>query len=105
MTSARARGRLVQPRPVRVITGRGERSGGLGPRTDGRSRDERRGRDDAPDAPAFAIRETTTGSGTQRVLKVNGKALRIRDTLVLEDPSGRELLKIQERKLRIRDTR
>ncbi|MCB1013437.1 MAG: LURP-one-related family protein, partial [Microthrixaceae bacterium] len=33
-----------------------------------------------------------------------GKALRIRDTLVLEDPSGRELLKIQERKLRIRDT-
>lgn len=43
-------------------------------------------------------------AGGQRVLKVNGKALRVRETLVLEDPSGRELLKIQERKLRIRDT-
>ena len=43
-------------------------------------------------------------AGGQRVLKVNGKALRVRETLVLEDPSGRELLKIQERKLRVRDT-
>jgi uncharacterized protein YxjI len=40
----------------------------------------------------------------ERVLKVDGKALRVRDTLVLEDPSGRELLKIQERMLRARDT-
>ena len=39
-----------------------------------------------------------------RAFKVNGKALRIRETLVIEDPSGRELLKIQERKLSIRDT-
>ncbi len=39
-----------------------------------------------------------------RVFKVNGKALRVRETLVLEDPSGRELMKIQERKLRVRDT-
>jgi uncharacterized protein YxjI len=39
----------------------------------------------------------------QRVLKVNGKALRVRETLVIEDPSGRELLKIQERMLSIRD--
>ena len=43
-------------------------------------------------------------TGGQRVLKVNGKAVRVRETLVLEDPSGRELLKIQERKLRVRDT-
>jgi len=43
-------------------------------------------------------------AGGARVFKVNGKALRVRQTLVLEDPSGRELLKIQERKLRIRDT-
>ncbi len=43
-------------------------------------------------------------AGGQRVLKVNGKAVRVRETLVLEDPSGRELLKIQERKLRVRDT-
>jgi uncharacterized protein YxjI len=40
----------------------------------------------------------------ERAFKVNGKALRVRETLVLEDPSGRELMKIQERKLRIRDT-
>jgi uncharacterized protein YxjI len=38
------------------------------------------------------------------VFKVNGKALRVRQTLVFEDTDGNELLKIQERKLRIRDT-
>ncbi|MGH8835409.1 MAG: LURP-one-related/scramblase family protein [Actinomycetes bacterium] len=38
-----------------------------------------------------------------RAFKVDGKAMRIRDTLVLEDASGRELLKIQERKLSVRD--
>ncbi|WP_395657170.1 LURP-one-related/scramblase family protein [Nocardioides sp.] len=43
-------------------------------------------------------------TGGQRVLKVNGKALRVRETLIIEDPSGRELYKIQERKLRVRDT-
>jgi uncharacterized protein YxjI len=35
---------------------------------------------------------------------VNGKALRIRDTLVLESPAGEELYTIQEKKLRVRDT-
>ena len=40
----------------------------------------------------------------ERAFKVNGKALRIRKTLLIEDPSGRELMKIQERKLSIRDT-
>jgi uncharacterized protein YxjI len=44
-----------------------------------------------------------TGRG-ERAFKVDGKALRVRDTLVLEDPSGRALYKIQERKVRIRDT-
>ncbi|WP_240691933.1 LURP-one-related family protein [Arthrobacter sp. CAU 1506] len=39
----------------------------------------------------------------QRVFKVNGKAVRIRDTFVLEDTSGNELASIQERKLSIRD--
>lgn len=40
----------------------------------------------------------------QRAFKVDGKALRIRDTLVLEDASsGAELYKIQEKKLTIRD--
>jgi len=40
----------------------------------------------------------------QRVYKVNGKAMRVRDTLILEDPDGHELFKIQEKKLHIRDT-
>jgi uncharacterized protein YxjI len=38
-----------------------------------------------------------------RVFKVNGKALRIRQTLAFEDVHGNELLKIQERKLSVRD--
>jgi uncharacterized protein YxjI len=36
--------------------------------------------------------------------KVNGKALRIRKTFVLESPSGEELFRLRERKLAIRDT-
>lgn len=40
----------------------------------------------------------------RRVFKVNGKALRIRQTLHFEDAQGNLLLKIQERKLRLRDT-
>jgi uncharacterized protein YxjI len=39
-----------------------------------------------------------------RVFKVDGKALRVRDTLVLEDTSGAELFTVQEKKLHIRDT-
>src|SRR4051794_1030244 len=38
-----------------------------------------------------------------RAYKVNGKALRVRKTFVLEDTSGGEVAKIQERKLSIRD--
>jgi uncharacterized protein YxjI len=45
--------------------------------------------------------ETAEGD---RVIKVNGKALRLRQTLILEDRSGRELCKVQERKLSVRDT-
>jgi uncharacterized protein YxjI len=41
--------------------------------------------------------------GGERALKVNGKALRIRDTLVLETPGGDELFTIQEKKLSVRD--
>ena len=40
----------------------------------------------------------------QRAYKVDGKALRIRQTLVLEDANGTEQCRIQERMLRIRDT-
>jgi uncharacterized protein YxjI len=40
----------------------------------------------------------------RHAFKVNGKALRVRSTFILQDPSGDELLKIQEKKLRVRDT-
>jgi uncharacterized protein YxjI len=40
----------------------------------------------------------------QRVYKVDGKALRVRKTLVFEDMQGNELCKIQERMVRVRDT-
>ncbi len=40
----------------------------------------------------------------RRAYKVNGKALRIRQTLNFEDAHGNTMLRIQERKLRVRDT-
>jgi uncharacterized protein YxjI len=40
----------------------------------------------------------------ERVYKVDGKALRIRQTLIFENPQGQELAKIQEQMLRVRDT-
>ena len=40
----------------------------------------------------------------RRAFKVDGKALRIRQTLDFEDAHGNKLLRIQERKLRIRET-
>jgi uncharacterized protein YxjI len=40
----------------------------------------------------------------ERVYKVDGKALRIRETLLFEDRDGRELYRIQERMLRVRDS-
>src|SRR3954466_10887121 len=39
----------------------------------------------------------------QRAFPVDGKALRIRKTFVLEDASGNEVAKLQERKLSVRD--
>jgi uncharacterized protein YxjI len=40
----------------------------------------------------------------RRVYKVDGKALRVRETLNFEDDRGSTLLRIQERMLRVRDT-
>ena len=40
----------------------------------------------------------------QKVFKVDGKALRVRQTLVFEDAHGTELCKIQERMLRVKDS-
>ncbi|MFL5928682.1 MAG: LURP-one-related/scramblase family protein [Gaiellaceae bacterium] len=44
--------------------------------------------------------ETDAG---QRAFKVDGKALRLRRTLVLETPEGHEVFTIQEKKLSLRD--
>jgi uncharacterized protein YxjI len=40
----------------------------------------------------------------QKVYKVDGKALRVRQTLIFEDAHGTELCKIQERMLRVKDS-
>jgi uncharacterized protein YxjI len=40
----------------------------------------------------------------QKVYKVDGKALRVRQTLIFEDARGNELCKIQERMLRVKDS-
>jgi len=39
----------------------------------------------------------------RRAFRVDGKALRVRQTFVLEDAHGKEVAKIQERKLSVRD--
>jgi uncharacterized protein YxjI len=43
------------------------------------------------------------GAG-QRVFRGDGKALRVRQTLIFEDARGQALCKIQERMLRVKDT-
>ena len=40
----------------------------------------------------------------ERVYKLDGKALRVRKTILFEDMDGHELCKIQERMLRVRDS-
>lgn len=40
----------------------------------------------------------------ERAFHIDGKALRVRQTLIFEDPHGHELCKIQERMLRVKDT-
>ncbi len=40
----------------------------------------------------------------QRVYKIDGKALRVRQTLVFEDAHGHELCRIQERMVRVKDS-
>lgn len=40
----------------------------------------------------------------QKAFKVDGKVLRVRDTLLFRDMQGNELCKIQERMVRVKDT-
>jgi uncharacterized protein YxjI len=65
-----------------------------------------------PDGPKFIMREKLLAIGDDfwieddeghKVFKVNGKALRARQTFILEDTNGNEVSKIQEKKLSVRD--
>ena len=40
----------------------------------------------------------------EHAFKVDGKALRLRDTLILQDSSGRKLFKVQKKAVRVRET-
>ena len=40
----------------------------------------------------------------EHVFRLDGKALRVRKTIVFEDIDGRELCRIQERMLRVKDS-
>jgi len=68
---------------------------------------------DAPPASTYQMRQRMFAIGDdfwiensagQRVFKVDGKALRLRKTLILEDAAGVERYKIQEKLVHIRDT-
>jgi uncharacterized protein YxjI len=71
-----------------------------------------RRKDEGPTGRRYTMREQLISIGDdywieddtgQRAFKVDGKALRVRDTWVLEDAGGHEVAKIRERKVSIRD--
>jgi uncharacterized protein YxjI len=74
-------------------------------------RQARRGQ--APEFKRYQMREKLVAFGDdfyiedeqgQKAFKVDGKALRVRDTLIFRDMQGNELCRIQERKVRVKDT-
>ena len=71
-----------------------------------------RNRNDVPAGRRFQMHEKLVSIGDdawiedeqgEKVYKVDGKALRARDTYKLEDRGGNEVAKIQEKKLSVRD--
>ena len=81
------------------------------PRKRAAERRERRGK--GPSYTRYRMREKLVSIGYdywiendqgQKTFKVDGKALRIRDTLKFRDRQGNELCKIQEKKVRVKDT-
>src|SRR5580704_19629417 len=75
-----------------------------------RRRQERR---EGRDATRYQMRQRVISIGDdyviendrgERVFKVDGKALRVRKTLLFEDMHGHELCRIQERMLRVKDS-
>ena len=76
-------------------------------------REERRGDGAGPTAQHYQMRQKMVSIGDdywiendrrERVFKVDGKALRVRQTLIFEDREGREQCKIQQRMLRVKDS-
>jgi uncharacterized protein YxjI len=68
--------------------------------------------DEIPGGSRYQMREKLLSIGDdywiedgagEKAFRVDGKAMRIRKTFVLEDPDGTEVAKIQERKLSVRD--
>ena len=85
---------------------------GLGKRRDER-REERRAFGRGGTATRFQMRQKLLAFGDdfwiqneegERVFRVDGKAVRLRDTLDLEDAHGTKLCRIQTRALRVRDS-
>ena len=69
-------------------------------------------RDEPPAGSRYQMRQRLVSIGDDywiedehgsRAFRVDGKALRVRKTFVLEDATGREVAKLQERKLSVRD--
>jgi uncharacterized protein YxjI len=74
-------------------------------------RQERRGQ--APTFKRYQMRQKLIAFGNdfyiedeqgQKVFKVDGKVLRVRDTLIFRDMQGNKLCEIQERMLRVKDS-
>jgi uncharacterized protein YxjI len=63
-----------------------------------------------PDGTRYRMREKMFAIGEdfwieneagEKAFKVDGKALRMRDTLILQDPSGADLFKVQKKTLHV----
>ena len=76
-------------------------------------RERRRERHEDREATHYQMRQRMISIGDdyeiendrgERVFKLDGKALRIRKTILFKDTEGRELAKIQERMLHIKDS-
>jgi uncharacterized protein YxjI len=82
-------------------------------RRDDRQDDRQLGRPGAGGGNRYQMRQKMVAIGDdfwiendrgQKVFKVDGKALRVRQTLVFEDAHGTEMYKIQERMMRVKDS-
>jgi uncharacterized protein YxjI len=78
-----------------------------------RGRERRQERRFDRDATRYQMRQRMISIGDdytiendrgERVFRLDGKALRVRKTILFEDMDGRELCKIQERMLHVRDS-